>query len=58
MPRTVPVSEAARMLGLTHQQVLNRIYRGKLKAKKEDWCWRVYLSSIRAELREPQHDLS
>lgn len=49
--KTVLISEAARLLGWTHQQTLNRVLRGKLKAKKEERFWRVYLSSIRGELR-------
>lgn len=49
--KTVLVSDAARTLGWTHQQVLNRVLRGKLKAKREGHFWRVYVSSIQAELR-------
>lgn len=53
MSRTVTVAEAAKMLGLTHQQMLNRVKRGKFKAKKVGWTWTVYLSSVQAELRRP-----
>lgn len=35
------VREAAEKLGLTPQQVLNRIKRQKIKAKKKGWIWLV-----------------
>ncbi len=49
--KTVLISEAARQLNMSHQQVLNKVLRGKLKAKKEGHFWRVYISAIQAELR-------
>lgn len=49
--KTVLVSEAARQLGVSHQYVLNRVLRKKIKARKEGRFWRVYASSIQAELR-------
>jgi hypothetical protein len=43
------VAETAKLLGITHQQVLNRIYRGKIKAKKKGWFWLVDRKSLIAE---------
>lgn len=53
MKRLVTIKEAATLLGLSPQQTLNRVKRGKFKAKKVGWVWMVYTSSITAELRRP-----
>lgn len=41
MSNILTVAEAAKKMGLTHQQVLNRIHRGKIKAIKKGWFWLV-----------------
>jgi len=48
LSNTLTVAEAAKLLGITHQQVLNRIYRGKIKAKKKGWFWLVDKKSLLA----------
>ena len=40
------VAEVAKLMGLTHQQVLNRIHRGKIKAEKKGWFWLVDKKSL------------
>lgn len=54
MKRLVTIKEAATLLGLSPQQTLNRVKRGKFKAKKVGWVWMVYTSSVTAELRRPR----
>lgn len=49
MSNILTVAETAKLLGITHQQVLNRIYRGKIKAKKKGWFWLVDRKSLIAE---------
>lgn len=46
MSNVLTVAEAAKLLGLTHQQVLNRIHRGKIKAEKKGWFWLVDKKSL------------
>ncbi len=45
------VAEAAKVLGFTHQQTLNRVKRKKLKGKKKGWIWLVSRSSVESELK-------
>jgi len=45
---TMTVAEAAVELEMNHQQVLNRVKRGKLKGQKKGWFWLVKRSSVEA----------
>lgn len=46
MSDILTVAEVAKLMGLTHQQVLNRIHRGKIKAEKKGWFWLVDKKSL------------
>lgn len=48
MSRYLLVSEAALLLGISKVQVINRIKRGKLKAKKVGRQWMISRSSLEA----------
>lgn len=48
MSRYMLVSEAAKLLGLSNMQVINRIKRGKLKAKKVGRQWMISRASVEA----------
>jgi excisionase family DNA binding protein len=45
----IPVAEAAKLLGLTHQQVLNRIHRKTIKAQKFGWFWMVNKKDLKKD---------
>jgi excisionase family DNA binding protein len=40
------VQEAAEETGLTSQQILNRIYRKKLRAHKRGWIWMIHRAGV------------
>jgi len=48
MSRYLLVSEAAKLLGISNAQVINRIKRGKLKAKKLGRQWMISRASLEA----------
>ncbi len=61
---SITASEAAKRLGLPHREVIRRIRRGDIKAKKWGWNWAVDEDSVevaktsdwyqRSTLRPPQ----
>lgn len=46
MSRYLLVSEAAKLLGISKTQVINRIKKGKIRAKKLGRQWMVFRSSV------------
>jgi excisionase family DNA binding protein len=44
--RSMTVQEAAEETGLTSQQILNRIYRKKLRAHKRGWIWMIHRAGV------------
>lgn len=52
LPRYMLVSEAAKLLGLSNMQIINRIKRGKLKAKKLGRQWMVSRTSVQGAINE------
>lgn len=41
--------EAAKLLGLSYQQVILRLRRGQIKGKKVGWVWVIYAKDLNAE---------
>ena len=49
MTEWITVKEAGGLLGISSRQVINRIHRGKLKAKKDGRLWQVHSSLSEAD---------
>lgn len=52
--RTMTVSEAAAELGVSHQWILNRVNRGKIKGEKRGGIWLLKRSSVERLRRFPK----